>query len=75
METEEELRSSPTRVKFSESTHDIRSNVSESQKTTSSVGSTAMDFELSLVMDIESGKCVLHTGSEKEKEKEDDFPR
>ena len=67
----------PPRVTFSDSTADVTAKETPCYKhnnSSSSVSSTTamsmLDFELDVVVDIDSGKCVLHTENEKEKEEE-----
>ena len=54
----------PTQVKFSDSTNDVRSENSDTNRSTVTTPSEALDFEFNMVIDIESGKCTLHSGSQ-----------
>ncbi len=57
------------RVTFSESTADVKTASASSQRpSTSSPG--MLDFELDVVVDIDSGRCVLHNEMDKEEEDE-----
>ena len=52
----------PMQVKFSDSTHDVRSENSDANRSSATVSaSEALDFEFNMVIDIESGKCTLHS--------------
>lgn len=53
----------PTQVKFSDSTNDVRSENSDTNRSAVTTASEALDFEFNMVIDIESGKCTLHSGS------------
>ena len=55
------------RVTFSESTVDVKSASLPSQRQGAATPSM-LDFELDVVVDIDSGKCVLHSEAEKEEE-------
>ena len=57
-----------SRVKFSDSTFDVRSDASDNQKSTQTLSATALDFELNVVVDIDSGKCTFYTGAHDVKE-------
>ncbi len=57
------------RVTFSESTADVKMASENSQRSSTSTASM-LDFVLDVVVEIDSGKCVLH--SEVDKEEEDD---
>ena len=56
----------PMQVKFSDSTHDVRSVSSDANRSSAAASSVsaseALDFEFNMVIDIESGKCTLHSG-------------
>lgn len=57
------------KVTFSDSTFDIRNVTTPSQRQSAS-GPSMLDFELDIVVDIDSGKCVLHNDNEKEENEE-----
>ena len=57
------------KVTFSDSTYDVRNVTTPSQRQSSS-GPSMLDFELDIVVDIDSGKCVLHNDNEKEENEE-----
>ena len=67
----EEVRPA-SHVKFSDSTYDVRSDVSGNIAQPQHARATALDFELNVVVDIDSGKCTFHTG-ENEQPKEEEF--
>ena len=54
----------PMQVKFSDSTHDVRSINSDANRSSAAASSVsaseALDFEFNMVIDIESGKCTSH---------------
>jgi len=58
----------PTQVKFSDSTNDVRSENSDTNRSAVTTASEALDFEFNIVIDIESGKCTLHSGSQEPSE-------
>lgn len=60
-------------VKFSDSTYDVRSDGSGNVPQTQQLRSTALDFELNVVVDIDSGKCTFHTSDNVEPTKEEEF--
>ena len=53
----------PTQVKFSDSTNDLRSENSDTNRSAAVPASEALDFEFNMMIDIESGKCTLHSSS------------
>ena len=64
------------RVQFSESTNDFTARkLKERPKTgNSSTIAVALDFELDIVVDIESGKCMMHLPSSQATEDEVNVP-
>ena len=59
------LSPGPAKVTFSDSTYDVRSTSSQRQGF-----SNMLDFQLDVVVDIDSGKCVLHNDNNKDDDEE-----
>lgn len=51
------------RVTFSKSTYNVCPSSEKTKSILSVNNNTALDFELNVVVDIESGKCTFHTES------------